>query len=1657
MRRFSKILTVLLTVCLVFGVMMSVFASAEETNQLNVTNATYNRNVDFEDGTVGLWENYRGGYAKLEVVTAANGNKYYSFTSNTAQAADATNNIQLGWRGSANAYDSATGDNGSTLGYAYATIDFDIGTDRYVYTDASGIKHTVDADGNPITSVDQIPEGCAYDLAYSTQRSYFTVRGLKSGGGWGELHQQFSYIMAKDSNGWYIYNNQNTSSKKIYLSGEIGVFDHVTFVLKNTYNDEGSLTGAYFYTYVNGEYMCSTSISSGYTDFRLQKLTISEETYKVGKSDKFAMAYDNLAINYYAKDTAATASLNSFFAGSYSSNAITSCDSVVYNANYVTPNPERFATINGNKYYAMKAAFDQLKAGSVVTINADVNGCNITKLVNNFTVVATNGAKFSFAPGSNYEVTETVDGDTTTYICVISGSPAGDGWLNITGDAHNHANAYGTTGGGANHGAATWNGDTTGYVQISDSSYFKGVGYGRNSATGTYEIYQNPSVAVTHPNNGVSIYWYMSPYRHIAAGWNAADISGYEYVIADFDFGTNRYVYTDSEGVQHTAYAGSVPEGATDVKPAYAAGSAVSVTYNGYTGTPSKYTEGRYSTNFSVNIVYNSANGLYYASSNGSYDENDILLSNKVGEFDHVSFVFDVANKKIVAFVNGQYIRETTYNASWDVVNVVGTALYAPPAIKNTDTMAMAVDNNAINWYKEAANTSTGIDAFMKGDYKNGKLYNCDDVLYNENYIPHASYVTVGPYRVYLPGLINEKIAALKNDEKVITSISLYDICPTADKIYIQLNDGATFTLSLEADMYTYKDLGNGLYEIKKLEEDALVKINVVNRAGEVIDNFYLAPNVKISAPAFNLDEFVLETLTAYDLEGWYVTVGGVEMLATSYSYSDIKDAPETITVYPKFTESKIGATYVIYTVSESGYKQIVGNVSDYDTMDNLLANVSAAPTGSTVVLLYEGEYDIGGNNYFTIGAGKTVNFDLNGRKLLHSFGSTSDYGAKMITVGEGATFNLYSSVAGGEIYQARYHASSQGGQVFAMGVINTQGVHEATINVYGENLKVIGGSLLYCQGSNATNASSSIGDGKEITMNVYGGYYYTGLRNAYATFTTETPDVNVNISDDATFVSINDSVYTIFATRSAGIMQVDAKDSTFIGLHPNGSIGRIFGAALTDGSSAYFEDCTIVANSTAVNKKVVIGEGCVVAGMDASAVTFDADYANGSDFSFSVTHPKLYMYMNTNSNSYEYKPMIMDEESGKYYLNPVFYKDAANSWITEEKTASTYFTTVAEDVAAAKTITYLDTKGNVATTAKWLVGSTVPTKISSEVVEGNWYNVQYKYNSITVTDNANLSPVVGDMLTSGSIGGKIANATLSSGMALNIYLPKEEGVTITEVKVGDVVLAVTEVDVIYDGESKTYYVFSWASAAADFSVATATVSYTVNSEQYGFENKTATATVELDMVRYATIVSSTFDHETEESILIVNMMQYKEAVATALALSAGEEYVQTEATAAFFAAHQDCYCGEVSIEEPADDYYDIDALIDAGLKGATFTMDNIGEIKLVFEPQDETNTDLVITVKYSDLRRTYTLVATYNAEAKCYITPGIPAAYIDNAFTITVGDEEAVGIYSLYAYIEEMSENEDENEYYIYVANALAEYAAAAEAYKYITVDEVE
>ena len=78
MRKFSKILTVLLTLALLCGVIMSVFASAADSTWTpKITEDSRNRYDDFDGLSTGNhWNNYRPNFASTSTVEGVNGNHY---------------------------------------------------------------------------------------------------------------------------------------------------------------------------------------------------------------------------------------------------------------------------------------------------------------------------------------------------------------------------------------------------------------------------------------------------------------------------------------------------------------------------------------------------------------------------------------------------------------------------------------------------------------------------------------------------------------------------------------------------------------------------------------------------------------------------------------------------------------------------------------------------------------------------------------------------------------------------------------------------------------------------------------------------------------------------------------------------------------------------------------------------------------------------------------------------------------------------------------------------------------------------------------------------------------------------------------------------------------------------------------------------------------------------------------------------------------------------------------------------------------------------------------------------------------------------------------------------------------------------------------------
>ena len=142
MRKFSKLLTVLLTLALLCGVILSVFASAAEgESQLKITNATYNMYTDFETkNTSGptptvVWGDPWATVQYISIDHVEGSDNSYARYMRTEYNSSAK--LELWIR----LTDFGLGNlrAGTSIGANdYVTIDFEIGTDKYSYEDTDG-------------------------------------------------------------------------------------------------------------------------------------------------------------------------------------------------------------------------------------------------------------------------------------------------------------------------------------------------------------------------------------------------------------------------------------------------------------------------------------------------------------------------------------------------------------------------------------------------------------------------------------------------------------------------------------------------------------------------------------------------------------------------------------------------------------------------------------------------------------------------------------------------------------------------------------------------------------------------------------------------------------------------------------------------------------------------------------------------------------------------------------------------------------------------------------------------------------------------------------------------------------------------------------------------------------------------------------------------------------------------------------------------------------------------------------------------------------------------------------------------------------------------------------------------------------------------------
>lgn len=412
MKKFSKILLVLLTLSLVFGAVFSISASAaDSTHMLSASGAAHNRYSDFESGSNTIvpafaWASGQKGNVYVTNKTDSNGNTYVNYSAKT-KGSTSTANIE-GWVPVAD-YGWAAQRNGtSNFGaHDYVTIDFEIGTDMYSYKDGGGVWHTVN-------KFMDIPEEYRPEAPH-TALAYFDGMSININGRGAEILSTAGTANSKESNFAFVYTTQDSATGKWYLtdkntyaastaklelSNELGVYDHFTYVFEvGRTADTARTTGYNFkntkvYTFLNGEYLCVSDVS-----FAMDSIAPNAIRFFVPEADRTSLCIDNVAANwyghremttsvkggitYYKYSTAGTVYESEGYgiddyitSGDYLTKPLYMCDEVVYGINYSFVGSPAAATLEhldgtSDNYSNPYAAALNVKAGDFVHMYAN--------------------------------------------------------------------------------------------------------------------------------------------------------------------------------------------------------------------------------------------------------------------------------------------------------------------------------------------------------------------------------------------------------------------------------------------------------------------------------------------------------------------------------------------------------------------------------------------------------------------------------------------------------------------------------------------------------------------------------------------------------------------------------------------------------------------------------------------------------------------------------------------------------------------------------------------------------------------------------------------------------------------------------------------------------------------------------------------------------------------------------------------------------------------------------------------------------------------------------------------------------------------------------------------------------------------------------------
>ncbi len=1042
--------------------------------------------------------------------------------------------------------------------------------------------------------------------------------------------------------------------------------------------------------------------------------------------------------------------------------------------------------------------------------------------------------------------------------------------------------------------------------------------------------------------------------------------------------------------------------------------------------------------------------GLYKAS---TYTAANFVCELPENPYDlvHITYVIavdqDTSAVTVRWYVDGKLVDSKSNTAVQVAKCLDSLRLQMPKDYKDEDAYSYSFDNVTVNYYEVgySSGDAYGIDDYVKAADFTAPIYDCTDIVYNRGYVSPNGFVQVDEgEKSYITPIINEALAEVQDASTIYTSKQIYNFTPdpSVEILSVHTENGGMIHLSVEAaKRYFVEQDDENLYTIRVASEEDAIILEWYNSDDVLIKTELLLPNVEADASLVDASIYNIETREYTYVTSWLWDLDGDFDYEPIGSFG-IEDGigGNVVKVIPVTESEYLGETYAIYYTDEVGVTKLHGTVADYYADENLATLVSEAPDNSTVII-YE---DILRVNYktITIPAGKTINVNLNGKMIYHSGTSnTGDWGTPLFAVSEGSTFNLYSSVAGAEIYQARWRKDSGIYTGYPAVVSTVANADNLVINVgkyadySGDNLSIYSGTIFSQVATSITSESAPLSDSERVVFNIDGGYYYEFIDTSYALIKIATPDVDMNIKN-ASFYCVKGAILWSDDRYHCENARVFFYDCDIYAESNLGAMSAFISRFHGEGSVIYLEGNKIfgTVGNFAKNNLYVGPDNEITWNLKQSTNYSYLVYASYVDGEF----VKDVTYANVNNDAYVINfndfaiPTFTPDAENNNYLADESFGSAAP---IERSSVATLITFKTDAVPAnVRNVTWMDIDGSEISSCYWVVGSlaTAPAHSGKDVTKDyfirtySWKNVNGVDTSFTVSDTLENIFSATVNYTVNKIGGMKANMDLLTNLSFNLYLPISDEISdLTIVDENGYPVSFAEADVL----GTAMYKLSWQQLINDFDAKEITVKYTVDGVQLS-------AKVSLDPIKYASIVASTFECGSEEAILAYEIINYKAAVATYL--DPGFTSAVYDEFLAVFSSHENCGCAStevaISEEEIAVDYSNLDIqwvqyALSIERIGMIIKADPASVVSVSYKGADGNNVDLEVE---------------YDETNEYFIVSAVKAAYIDDIMYITVNGE--TGTYCLGKFIENTG---------VDVAKAIYTYAVAAENYKHLTASD--